>query len=320
VVTGIVYGPLAARHGGAATVKLLKKAGMIYVWATVLTLTAPIVAHWLNLGWDDPLKSRTVPEFVVSVVTLHLTYHLTDVLLLYVLLFGFAGLIIVSMVDGHTTAVLITSWAVWGLWQTASDYPAPWDIQAMNVFQFAAWQALFVSGIALGLHRQALARRFPSGWPRAALLAGGLGLAGAILSFHLRAINRTLGATAATHLVSKSDLAIGRLVVFVFLAAFAFGLATLAWQPLRAALGWLLIPVGQHSLTAYILHIGVVMAVAKLGLFIFGQSAHTSNQNVLLQLAGVLLVWGLIHALSALRVRRTGLLPARARYATVHQT
>jgi len=67
----------------------------------------------------------------VGVLTLHRTYHLTDVLLLYVLLFSVAGLVIVWMVDGHTRAVLIWSWATWGLWQTATDYPAPWDIQAM---------------------------------------------------------------------------------------------------------------------------------------------------------------------------------------------
>jgi hypothetical protein len=293
VVAGMVYGPRAARKGGAAAVRLLRRAGIIYLWTMALTLTAPFVASALQLGWEDPLRGYTPLQFVVGVLTLHRTYHLTDVLLLYVLLFSVAGLVIVWMVDGHTRAVLIWSWATWGLWQTATDYPAPWDIQAMTVFQFAAWQALFVTGLAIGIHRDALAARFSprSGW--ACLVLGGLGLAVAIVSYQLRAVNRSLGATAASHLVSKADLGIGRLLVFAFLSLFAVGLVTLAWRWLAAALGWLLLPLGQNSLTAYILHVGVVMVVAKLGLVAFGGGA-TAAQNSLVQLAAVLALWGLI--------------------------
>jgi hypothetical protein len=308
VVAGMVYGPRAARKGGAAAARLLRRAGIIYLWTMSLTLVSPFVARALQLGWEDPLRGYTPLQFVVGVLTLHRTYHLTDVLLLYVLLFSVAGLVIVWMVDGHTKAVLIWSWAAWGLWQTATDYPAPWDIQAMNVFQFAAWQALFVTGLAIGIHRDALAARFTRRSAQLCLLLGGLGLTGSIVSFHVRAINRTLGASAATHLVSKADLGIGRLFVFACLAVFAIGLVALAWQPLSAALGWLLLPLGQNSLTAYILHIGVVMLIAKLGLIAFG-GGPTAAQNSLVQLTGVLALWALIQVWS----RRETLLRIRKR-------
>jgi len=300
IVAGIVYGPRAARLGGKASAKLLRRGGTICMWAMGLTLMEPFAANALGLGWEDPLKKSSLFEYIVSVLTLHRTYHLSDVLLLYAILFSVAGTIILWMVDGHTTSVLIWSWALWALWQTATDYPAPWDIQAMTVFQFAAWQALFVTGLAIGIHRQALAARLSPGVLRVCLIGGGLGLAGSIVSFQLRGVNRGFGATAATHLLSKSDLAIGRLVVFVFLSLFAFSLVTLAWRWLHAALGWLLIPLGQNSLAAYILHVGVVMVITKAGLALFGDTA-TANQTVLLELAGVLMVWGLIQGVLLLR-------------------
>ncbi len=302
VVTGMVYGPRAARQGGRAAAKLLKRAGVIYLWTMALTLAAPIIARTLQLGWDDPLAQRSLGDFVIRVLTLHLAYHLTDVLLLYVLLFGLAACVIVWMVDGHTRFVLVVSWSTWALWQTSTEYPAPWDIQAMTVFQFAAWQALFLTGVALGIHRDALAARWSPALVRTSLLVGAAGFGAAIASYQLRGVNKGLGAWWATHLLSKSDLGIGRLLVFAFLALFAFALATLAWRPLRDALGWLLLPLGQHSLAAYILHVGVVIGVAKLGLVAFGRGS-AAWQNALVQLAAVLVTWALVHALVALRAR-----------------
>ena len=293
VVAGMVYGPRAARKGISASVRLLRRAGSICLWTMTLTLASPFVARALQLGWEDPLRGYTPLQFVVGVLTLHQTYHLTDVLLLYVFLFSVAGVVIVWMVDGHTKAVLFWSWATWALWQTATDYPAPWDIHAMNVFQFAAWQALFVTGLAIGIHRDDLGARFTENTGRLMLATGGPCLAATIAAFHVRAINRSLGATWATHLVSKADLGIGRLTVFACLVVFAVGLVSVGWGWLKPSLGWLLVPLGQNSLTAYIMHIGVVMLIAKLGLITFGGAA-TAAQNSLVQLAGVLALWGLI--------------------------
>jgi hypothetical protein len=295
VVAGMVYGPRAARKGISASARLLRRAGIICLWTMSLTLISPFIARALQLGWEDPLRGFTPLQFVVGVLTLHQTYHLTDVLLLYVFLFSVAGVVIVWMVDGHTKAVLFWSWATWALWQTATDYPAPWDIHAMTVFQFAAWQALFVTGLAIGIHRDDLAARFTQKTGRLMLAIGGPCLAATILAFHLRAINRTLGAAWATHLVSKADLGIGRLTVFACLAVFAVGLVSVGWGWLKPSLGWLLVPLGQNSLTAYIMHIGVVMLIAKLGLITFG-GGPTAAQNSLVQLTGVLALWGLIQA------------------------
>src|SRR5690348_16587025 len=74
VVCGMVYGPRAALHGGVAAARLLRRSGIIYLWTMALTLTAPFVASWLQLGWDDPLRRYSPAEFVIRVLTLHLAY------------------------------------------------------------------------------------------------------------------------------------------------------------------------------------------------------------------------------------------------------
>jgi hypothetical protein len=299
VVAGIVYGPRAARLGGKAAAKLLRKAGIILAWATGLTLAEPFAANALQLGWDDPLRGATIPQYVVSVLTLNRTYHLTDVLLLYALLFSVAGTVIVWMVDGHTKFVLAISWSTWAIWQTATDYPAPWDIQAMTVFQFAAWQALFITGLAIGIHRQKIMAHITPARLWAAFVASGLAVTGFIVSYQLRGVNRGLGAVAASHLLSKSDLGPGRLVVFVFVGVFAYALTTLAWRWIQPAAAWLLAPLGQHSLMAYILHVGVVMVITKVGLMFF--NFNSSTRNALLEITGVLMVWGLIRGYTLLK-------------------
>src|SRR5439155_16554328 len=116
--------------------------------------------------------------------------------------------------------------------------------------------------------------------------AGGLGLVACILAYQLRAVNRVLGGAAASHLLSKADLGIGRLVVFACLAVFAFALVTAGWRWMNLGLGWLLLPLGQNSLAAYILHVGVVMMIAMAGMNVFGR-ATSAGQNTILQLAGV---------------------------------
>src|SRR5438309_616631 len=36
IVAGTVYGPRAVRHGGAAALRLLRRAGVIYLWTVLL--------------------------------------------------------------------------------------------------------------------------------------------------------------------------------------------------------------------------------------------------------------------------------------------
>jgi hypothetical protein len=95
-------------------------------------------------------------------------------------------------------------------------------------------------------------------------------------------------------LFSKVDLRIGRLIVFAGFFTFAFALATMAWMPIRRALGWLMLPLGQEALSAYILHLFVVVLAMKLRPVLFGNLPATATENTLLQLAAIAFIWAAI--------------------------
>ncbi len=48
-------------------------------------------------------------------------------------------------------------------------------------------------------------------------------------------------------------LAPGRVFVTLWVCAGLYQLITVLWQPINRLLGWLLIPLGQHALTAFVL-------------------------------------------------------------------
>jgi OpgC protein len=95
-------------------------------------------------------------------------------------------------------------------------------------------------------------------------------------------------------LFSKVDLRIGRLVVFAGFFTFAFALATLAWAPIRRAFGWLLLPLGQEALSAYILHLFVVVLAVKIRPLVFETISGTPLGNTLFQMAGITFIWAVI--------------------------
>jgi len=81
----------------------------------------------------------------------------------------------------------------------------------------------------------------------------------------------------------------------VFAAAFslAFVVTTIAWVPLRRILGWLLLPLGHHALSAYAIHIFIVAVLWKWAPLLFGDD-RSATQNAVVQLSGVAIVWGAI--------------------------
>jgi hypothetical protein len=115
------------------------------------------------------------------------------------------------------------------------------------------------------------------------------------------------------HLFGKVDLRVGRLVVFVGFFGFAFTLVTVAWEPIRRALGWLLLPLGQDALSAYILHLFAVALAAKIRPLVFESALATPLENTLFQLTGVIFIWAAISLrVGVLKQLRHGLARATA--------
>jgi hypothetical protein len=297
LLMGMIYAGTIARQGlGPALMKVLQRAWTLYLLTMTLTLTfAPLSLH-LNLWWAFTVTASSVSDFLVSVLTLHRTYYLTDVLLLYTLLVLGAVPVLALVAHGHTRAVLAVSWGLWALWQLAPQRATfPWPIADNNVFTFPAWQVLFVTALAIGYHPQQLRTHLPCLSPYHVLGISGAFVAGAIALYAaIQPASAIHSAGLIQQLFGKGDLRIGRLFVFAAFFTFAYALLTVAWMPIHRAFSWLLLPLGQNALTAYTLHLFVVALTATVSPILTGTVPATAAQNTLIQIGGIILIWAII--------------------------
>jgi hypothetical protein len=324
LLMGMIYAGVIARQGlGAALIKNLQRAWTLYLMSVTLTLTFMILSTQLGLGWDSEMTGAIWSDLLVSVLTLHRTFYLTDILLLYTLLVMAAVPVLVLLVHTQTTLVLAGSWGLWMLWQLVPQHAQfPWSIVGNSVFNFPAWQALFVTAIVIGYHRQRLEQHLArvSGY----LVLGISGtFVAAVIGVYVVVFlaSSSPHGTLVEHLFGKVDLRIGRLLVFAGFLTFAFALVTFAWEPIRRALGWLLLPLGQDALSAYILHLFVAALAVKVRPLVFTIAPATPMENTVFQMAGIAFIWTAIRlrpiALTQLHTwftKATGLLAAGRAY------
>jgi enterochelin esterase-like enzyme len=307
LVAGLVYARLIARDGLAAGfMKLLTRAATLYLLTIGVTLLFLPISEILYLPWAQGVDLTDIFSVLVSIVTLHRTYYLIDVMLLYTVLFVLVPTAFALMNAGKTSVVLGVSWLLWGLYQVFPDYAAiPWPVAGNYLFDFSAWQVLFFSGLAMGYHHDripVLSRRAGL----AALLVTGLGTALIVGIFFLVdpptavmstdiALGKLVFHDARPWLqdmvFSKISLRPGRLVASAFTFSFLFLLVTFTWQWIRRLAGWLLVPLGQHALYAYTVHIViaglVALALAPFALVYPGPPWL----NAAIQAGSVVLIW-----------------------------
>jgi pimeloyl-ACP methyl ester carboxylesterase len=310
LVIGMVYGPRIKRDGwlpGAEAI--LRRAGILYAVTVGLTLLFVALFQftdlrlWLDreygLGLTDPV------ELVVGTLTLHYTYHGTDILWMYTILIAAAPLLFLFLEMGRTWWVLVASWLLWLAYQFFPSQAAiPWVATNVNYFPVASWQLVFVNGLLIGYHREAVARVFRRISPVATLVLFGLGMAYLILVQWAHDHGRLAGWPVAGRLAGelylvvfdKPTVAIGRILAFIVLAGFAYSLVTVLWVPMRRALGWLLLPLGTSSLRAYGTHLLVIVLVYNVDslarLYDRSRTANTVLQAVTVGLTlGVIILW-----------------------------
>jgi enterochelin esterase-like enzyme len=307
LVAGLVYKRLIERMGLAQSLlKLLARAASLYLLTVGVTLLLLPISEILYLPWAQGLDLSNPVGVVVSVLTLHRTYYLIDVMLLYTVLFVIVPLAFVLMDNGKGWIVLAASWVLWALYQVFPEYAAlPWPIAGNYLFDFSAWQVLFVTGLVLGYYHN----RIPTLGQRAtrvALVATGLGTLALIGLFYLidPPTSLTPAAFAAGSPVyhevrlwmqdmvfSKLSLRPGRLVTSAVTFSFLFLAATVYWRQAKRWLGWLFLPLGQSALYAYTVHILIAAAVALTLAPL--QLVYPGPQwlNSVIQVASVLVIW-----------------------------
>ena len=309
VMAGLIYRRVVARDGFAAAVrKVWARALTLYLLTVGITLVLLPLSELAGLPWARGVDFTHSLDLVMGVLTLHRTYYLADVLLLYTLLFAVMPAALFLMVDGKTWVLVGLSWLVWGLHQFfPNEASATWSIAGNYLFAFSAWQLLFFNGLALGYQRD----RIPAPTQRSARrlqIGTGIAFLGLIALFALLELPATalpsqlagfVGAFAQAQLwiqefvFGKADLRIGRVVAAVVVIPFMFLTLTRQWRIVNRPLTWLLAPLGQNSLYAFTAHV-VVVAVVALALTPLGLAASSPWWlNAMLQVASILLIWTL---------------------------
>ncbi|MFN8525096.1 MAG: OpgC domain-containing protein [Chloroflexota bacterium] len=306
LVIGMVYGRRIQRDGWLAGAEaIFRRAIVLYLSTVGLTLLFAGLFRftslklWVDrtygLGLTDPV------ELIVGTLTLHYTYHGTDILWMYTILISASPIVFLLLATGRLIPLLLGSWVLWLAYQVFPAQAAiPWTATNVNYFPIAAWQVLFIAGMAIGYHRD----RFRATLKRAglpaevvlALFAAGLGVLIAIQRAQDTGRLETwpgisiLGDEPYQFLFDKASLAPGRLLAFAIVAGFGYTLITMAWLPLSRGLGWLLTPLGTASLKAYGLHLLIILVI-----FNFQPLARQYDQsalgNTVLQLVTVGATW-----------------------------
>jgi len=310
LVAGLVYRRLIERNGmGPALLKVLQRAGILFLITVGLTLFSLPGSEILNLPWAQGIDLSHPIRVVVSVLTLHQTYYLVDVMLLYTILFIVAPLTFVFLERGMTWVVLAASWLLWGLYQVFPEYASlPWPIAGNYLFNFSAWQVLFFTGLVIG-YRQDRIPLLSKRLTRALLVLTGIGVTALIVIYFIvdppTAVmppDLAVGATTLhdvrlwvqDYLFAKVDLRVGRLIASAVVFSFLFLATTVFWGRIQRRIGWLLLPLGQHALYGYTAHV-ILVAIIAVAVAPF-KLGYPGPQwlNAIIQVASVLLIWALV--------------------------
>src|SRR5687768_3159030 len=157
---GMVYRVKLQRLGlRAASWAALQRARTLYLLTVALTLGFTLIARLTDLAiWTERYLAAGEPlELLVGALTLHYTYHGADILAIYTILVACTPLLLFLLAEGKTSWIIAGSWLLWAGYQDFPEqFAVPWAIRNNHYFPLAAWQVLFVGGLVIGWHRQAL--------------------------------------------------------------------------------------------------------------------------------------------------------------------
>src|SRR3984893_5249702 len=161
-VMGQAYRSTRDRSGlPAAMGEALRRARTLYFATVALTLIFSMLYLYTDIalwtGRDFGLGIDSLQEIAVASLTLHYTYHGTDIVAICTRLLLVPPLVLLLLSVGEWYWVLIPSWLLWLAYQVYPEEASiPWYIRHGENFPLAAWAGLFVPHHSLGVSRDAL--------------------------------------------------------------------------------------------------------------------------------------------------------------------
>jgi len=303
LISGLVLGMISARPPlGDAVRRIVRRTRTLYLAAVGMSLGFAALAFFSQLrlwydvqrdlprGWDDRLA------WVAGVLTLHESFHGAQILVLYVLYMLVVPLALLLMAEGRTWLVLAGLGVVYAISQYAPDaVQLPFATYALA----AAWAPLFFGGLVIGYHHEMIGAWWRRMRGRPLLIALVLVVAGWFLWLHISgysawpALPDLLGGREAE--MRPQRLALTGLFMLV-----GYWLSTWFWVPLRASVGWLLLPIGQNSLWAFVAHLVVIDLIYNTP---FHRDEMSLAAGTLVHGVALLLVWASVMLRGLLRAR-----------------
>lgn len=320
VVLGMVYGRRLARNGWLAVIQgLARRAFTLYVAFIAVTLSIMFLsltgvdvrslatgsdraAQWfvdpraMDFGaWRDVALMRSGP-WAFEIVALYVWLVAAAVPCLLALRFvGYRGL-------------LLASWALYFAYNIAPHRLTGADFE--RVFPILAWQLLFVHGIAIGYHREALSALFVRHRTAARRLQVGAGVATIAFMFvalcnpwadgpswlHWRIVSPERFTYFYGRYFALTDLGIGRILNLAVGLPLGYAVLASCWT-IAQRLQPIFVTLGQQSLGAFVLHV--------YGMLILAQVPHTSRfwLNSAIHIAIVVAIAGVLYGLQWRRPR-----------------
>lgn len=213
--------------------------------------------------------------------------HQTQILGLYICLLLISPLFLGLLHKGKVVWLLLLSLAVYCCWQV-------WPMRVtVSEFEFAfplmAWQLIFVLGMCCGWYKEELLSlaQTPAGKAVVAALVGVAVVLGFVAQNHtnpfippalLLQVIPPADFNAFYHTwAAKNGLGPVRVLNDIALMVTVYLVLTRCWTPLYRATGWFFIPLGQHSLYTFILHVYVVLVVSQFVTFDLWHQAWLTN-------------------------------------------
>jgi hypothetical protein len=211
-------------------------------------------------------------------------------LALYALLLPMGLLAVYFIRKGKLPWVIVVSIA---LWYAARTDPAAYRLLRIN-FNAFIWQLPFILSVVIGYYRQEIGlwggqRPLPK--LTAAFLIGSalaLLIINYLIVFH--GLLPDLNWNQINKLIfDKLSVAPGRLIIAFWVFAGTYALTTRFWQIWQRILGWLLLPLGQNALIAYLAQGFLSYFISRLPGFPFPN--HNPTIMGFLHFGAVLFVW-----------------------------
>lgn len=275
---------------------------ILLAWVPNITLFE--VTHFTDRfsgeSWSlYPVTPQIKETWFNIILYLQIGPHQTQILGLYIFLLLFSPLFLGMLQKGKVWWLLGLSLLVYSLWQRWPLRLTPAEFEF--AFPLLAWQFIFVLGMACG-------------WYKAELLSFARTPAGKVVVVALVMVSLVLGFVAQNHTnpfmppalllhvippdtfntfyhtwAAKNGLGPVRVLNDIALMVTVYLVLTWWWVPLNKMFGWFLIPLGQHSLYTFILHVYVVLLVSQF--ITFDLWRHAWIENTLVHAAALGILW-----------------------------